>query len=128
MLVNQMHEPVGEAGREVRAEIKRAVLEEAARHVDARIFFKCRVADVRIRLVVPQQDIKLGLVPLDQIIFEGERLAFVIDYDIFEVGDFADERTRLRVLPAGFEEVGLDASSQRARFSDVENSAARILK
>ncbi len=83
MFVNQMHEAVGEAGREIRAEIKRAVFDEAARDVDARIFFECGVADVGIGFVVAQQDVELRLVPLDEIVFEREGLSFVVDDDVF---------------------------------------------
>ena len=98
MFVNQMDHAIGEARREVRAEINRAVLDQAARDVDARILFKRGVADVGISLVVAKQDIEFRLVLLDEIVFEGQRFFLIVDDDVIQIGDFADERAGLGVL------------------------------
>ena len=128
MFVDQMDKPVGEAGREVRPEIRRAVFVQAARHVNARILFKSGIADVGIGLIVAQQDVEFRHVPLDKVVFKRQRLFLVVHDDIFEVRDFADERTRLCVLPARFQEIGFDAAAQRACLADVEDFAAGVLK
>ena len=62
MFVNEVHDAVRQAMREVRAEVERAVFAQAARDVDARIFLEGGEADVGIGLVVAQQDVELGLV------------------------------------------------------------------
>ena len=121
MLVDQVYQPVGEAPWKIRAKVDRAILGEPPGHVDSWIFFKRRVADVWICLVVAQQNIELRLMLLDQIVFERQRLALVVHHDIFDVHNFADERSRLRVLPPRFEEVGFHAVPQRYRLAYVQD-------
>ena len=128
MFVDQIDEPVSEAGREVRPEIGRAVFVQAACDVNARIFFESGVADVRIGFVVAQQDVEFRHVPLDEIVLKRQRLFLVVHDDVFEVRDLPNERTGLCVLPARFEEIGSDTVTQRARLADVENLAAGVLK
>ncbi len=125
MLVDQMNQPVSEAGREVRPEVGRAVFVQPARHIDAWVFLERRVTDVGIGLVVAQEDVELRHVPLDEIVFKRQRLFLVVHDDVVKVGNFANERTGLGVLPARFEEVRFDAAAQRARLSDVEDFARR---
>ena len=128
MFVDQVHHLVREPGGEVGAEIDRAVFFQPPRDVDARIFFERAVADVGVSLVVAQQHVELGLVLLDEVVFEREGFFFVVDDDVLDVGDFAHERAGLGVLPVGFEEVRAHAASQGARFAYVENRAARVLE
>src|SRR5580704_17127043 len=65
VFVNEMNDAVGEAVREAGPETDRAILAQAARHVNSRIFFKRREADVRIGLVIPQQDVEFRLILFD---------------------------------------------------------------
>ena len=98
--VNEMEYAAREACREIGAEIERAVLFDAAREIDARIFFGSGELDVRVGFVVPKHDVELGAVLLDEIVLEGEGFALVADEDGFEVGNFAGERTGFGVDPA----------------------------
>ena len=125
MLVDQIHQLVREPGREVGAEIDGAIFFQAAGDVDARKFFKRRVADVGIGLVVAQQHVEFRLVLLDEVVFERQRFFFVVDDDVIHVGNFADERAGFGVLPIGLEKVGAHAAAQRARLAHVEDRARR---
>ena len=128
VLVDEVHDAVRQAVREIRAEVERAVFAQPARDVDARIFLKRGEADVRIGLVVAQQDVELRLVLLDEVVFERQRFAFVVHDDVIEVGDFADQRTGLGVGPARLQEIGTDARAQRSGLADVEDCAQGVLE
>ena len=108
-----MQDAPREADREIRAEIERAVFFDAAREIDAGIFFVERQLDVGIGFVVAQQDVEFGLVLLDEIVLEGEGFALVFDDDGFEIGNFAGERAGFGVGPARFEKIGAHAVAER---------------
>ena len=127
-LVNEMENAAREACGKIRAKIERTVFFDAAREIDARIFLRGGKFDVRVGLVVPQHDVELGTILLDEIVFESERFAFVADENGFEVGDFAGERTGFRVHPARFEKIGAHAAAQRRGFADIEHIAASVLE
>src|SRR6185437_9045465 len=92
-----MYDPVRQTRRKIRPEEKRAVLLQPPRHKDSRKWLRGSEANVRIRFVVAQQDIELRLVLLDQIVLERQRLALIVNDDVFRFGDFAHQRTRLRI-------------------------------
>ena len=100
MAVNEVHQPVRQVAGKVRAEVGGAVLAQAAGDVDARIMFR-RQLDVRIGLVVAQQDVEARLPLLDQVVFERQRFFFVVDLDEVDVPRFVDQRAGLRRPPAG---------------------------
>ena len=128
VFVNEMNDAVGEAVREKRAEIDRAVFAQPACYVDAGIFFKCGEADVGIGLVVPQQYIEFRLILFDEIIFERQSFTFVIHDDVVHIGNFAHQRSGLRIGPSRFQEIGTHARAQRAGLADVENAAECVLE
>ena len=123
-----MDDPVREAVREKRPEINRAVFDQAPRHVHARIFLERGVANVRVRLVVAQQDIEFRLVLLDQIVFERQGFALVVHDDVIEIRDFPHQRAGFGIQPAGFEEVRFDAIPQGTRFPHVQNISQGVLE
>ena len=123
-----MHDAVRQAVRKEWPEVNRAVLDQPARHVHARIFFKRRVADVRIGLVVAQQDIEFRLVLLDQTVFQRQGLALVVHDDVIEVRDFPHQRAGLGVQPARFQEIRFHAIAQGTRFPDVQNVSQGVLE
>ena len=73
-------------------------------------------------------DVEFRLVALDEIVFERERFARIVEDDGVEVGDFAGERAGFGVHPAGFEEVGADAAAERRGFADVEDGAGGVFE
>ena len=126
--MNQMNHAIRKAGGEIRSKINRAVLFQAARYIDARIFFKRGVADVRIGFVVAQKYVELRLVLLDQIIFERQRLFFVVHHNVIEVGDFTHQRPGLGVLDRFIQEVRPHAIPQRLGFPHVQDVPSRVSK
>ncbi len=111
--MDQMNESVSKTCGKVRTKINRAVFLQSPGDIDARILFKCRVTNVRICFVVAKQNVEFWLVLLDQVVFERERFLLVVDDDVFQIGDFANERSRLGVLQSFLEEIGANAASQR---------------
>src|SRR5208282_1631679 len=71
-LVNEVQDAASEAGRKVGTKIERAVFLDAAREINAGIFFGQSELDIGISLIVAKDDVELGLVLLDEIVFEGE--------------------------------------------------------
>ena len=99
MAVNEVDQPVGEIAGEIRTEVSRAILDEAAGHVDARKSFAGQL-DVGVGFVVAQQDIETRLVLLDEVIFESQRFFFVIDEDVVDIVRFGDQATGFGVRRA----------------------------
>ncbi len=117
-----------EIGREIRAEVGSAIFLNFAGEVDARIFFVERELDVGISLVVDKTDVEFWLVALDEIVFEGEGFARIVEDNGVEVGNLAGERASFGVHPARFEEVGTDAAAERCGFADVEDGAGSVFE
>ena len=91
--VDEMHQPVGQVGREVGTEVAGAVLPDPPRDVDARVLLG-RQLDVGVGLVVPQQDVEARLPLLDEVVLESQCLLLVIDEDVFDVVGFGDQACR----------------------------------
>jgi hypothetical protein len=128
IFVDEFDDAIGEIVREIGAEIERAIFREPAGDVDAGIGFEGGVADVGVRFVVAEEDIEFGAVLLDEAVFEGEGLFFVVDDDRFQIGDLADERTGFGVERARVGEIGADAIAEDAGLADVENHAGGVLE
>ena len=88
-LVNEVQNAPRQTGREIGPKIKRAVLLDPPGEINARIFFRRGELDVRIGLVVAQQNVEFRVIALDEIIFKRQRLALVVHHDRFQVGDLA---------------------------------------
>ena len=67
-----------------------AVLLQAAGNVDAGVPLIGEL-DIRVGFVVAQQDVEARLVLLDEIVFEGECLFFVVDQDVVDSRASRDE-------------------------------------
>src|SRR5262249_34711510 len=100
--------------REIGSEIESAVFFYTTGEVDAGELVGDGEFYVGVGFVVAENDVELGFVFLDEIVFESEGFFGVGDDDGFEVGDFASERAGFGVDgPTGFEEVGADAAAKR---------------
>ena len=120
MAVDEVHQPVRQVGREVRAEVGGAVLAQAARDVDARVLLVGEL-DVGVGLVVAQQDVEARLVLLDEVVFERQRFFFVVDQDVVDVARLGD--AGVPVLASArrvFGEVAADAVAQALGLADVD--------
>src|SRR5208283_3220498 len=127
-LVNEVQDAASEAGRKVGTKIERAVFLDAAREINAGIFFGQSELDIGISLIVAKDDVELGLVLLDEIVFEGEGLALVGNDDGFEVGDFPGQRAGFGVGPARLQEVGTHTVAQGTCFTHIDDGAAGVLE
>src|SRR5580692_6202036 len=92
------------------------------------MFFECGIANVGVGLIVTKKDVELRLVLLDQIIFKGERLFYVVDDNVIDVGNFTHQRAGLGVLYGLIEKIGTDTIPQRLSFSDVKHFLGSVLK
>ena len=124
--VNQMNDAIGQAGREVGAKIDRAIFLQAPGDVDARIFFVRRVFNVRVGLIVAQQHVKLGLVLLNEIIFERQSFALVVHHNRFDVGHHLHQSVRAGMGLTRVGEIGAHPGTQRPSLADVHHRRAGI--
>ena len=96
------------------------------RHVDPRILFVGEL-DVRIGLVVAQQNVETRLVLLDQVVLERQRLFFVIDQDVVDIARFGDQRPGLDVGKLVVGKVAAHAQPQALGLADVDYPPGSIL-
>ena len=88
-LVDEGENAAREIGGKIWAEVSGAIFFDFAREIDAGIFFVERELDVGIGFVVYEADVEFGLIALDEIVFECEGFARIVEDDGVEVGDFA---------------------------------------
>jgi hypothetical protein len=110
----------------VRAVVSGAVFAEAARDVNARILFGGQL-DVGISLVVAQQDVETRLPLLDEVVLKRQRLFFVVDQDVIDVGRFGDERAGLGIGEPVVVEVAAHPQAQALGLADVDHPSAGVL-
>ena len=79
-----------------------------------------------IRLVVAQQDVEARLVLLDEVVFERQRLFFVVDQDVVDVARFGDQGAGLDVGQLVLGKVAADAVAQALRLAHVDHAAAGV--
>ena len=119
-LVRQRHRPAGERGRHERACVVMRVALDAAGHQDPRKRLAGGQLQVRIRLVVAEQDVVLGRPLLDQVVFERERLDHRVGDDDLQAVRFVEQRVDARAGPVG-PQVAADAVPQHPGLSDVQS-------
>ncbi len=100
VFMDQVNHAIGEVRGKIRPKINGAIFLQATRDINARILFIRGVLNVRICFVVAKQDVEFRLVLLDEVVFERQRFFLVVDDDIFQIGDLANERSGLGVLLA----------------------------
>ena len=96
--MNQVHGAVGEISRKVRAVVHAAVLFEAACNKDLGKSISERELYIGIGFVITQQDVEARLLLLNEIIFERQRLALVLDDDVLNVHGLAHQRAGLGIV------------------------------
>ena len=121
-------EGLAKGGRRVeRAVVGRAVLLDPPGDQETRELLVRRQLQEGVVLVVPQDDVVAGPVPLDQVRLEDQGLELVGRDDVVEVGDVVDQRVGLRVARAGGLEVGADAGPDGRRLADVDHLPLGVL-
>ena len=63
---------------------------------------------------------------LDQVILERQRLFFVVDQDVVDVGGLGNERAGFRIGKPVVVEVAAHPASQILRLADVDYGAVRV--
>ena len=122
--VRERHGLAREGRGQERSRIEAAVALHAARDEHAGKRLVGRQLEVRIVLVVAQQDVVLRRALLDEVILERERFDDRVGDDHFQPRDFAQQRVGLRVAAGA--KIIPDAVAQRARFADVNGVATRV--
>ena len=125
--MDQVDQPVREVAREVGAEISAAVFAQTASDEHLGIAVGQCQLDVRVSLVVAQQDVEAGLALLDQVVLERQRLVLVGDRDVVDVDRLAHQRARLRVGLVRLQKVGTHPRPQVLRLADVDHLALGVL-
>ena len=125
--VNEIDDAIRQAGREVRAEVERAVLAQAARDVHARIALAHGQLDVGIGFVVAQQNVVARLLLLDEVVLERERFLLVVDHDVVEIDGLAQQRAGLGVLRRAFEKIRAHPRAQVLGLADIDDLALGVL-
>ena len=95
--MDELDDAMGEVAGKIRAVVGAAVFAQAASDEDLGIAVAERELHVRVGLVVAKQDVEAWLALLDEVVFKGEGLAFVVDEDVVEVDSLAHERAGLGV-------------------------------
>ncbi len=125
--MDEVDQPIGEVAGEVGAEVGAAVLAQAAGDEDLGVAVVQGELDVGVGLVVAQQDVEARLALLDEVVFERERFALVVDRDVFDIDGLAHQRAGLGVGLAGLQEVRAHPGAQVLRLADVDDLALGVL-
>ncbi len=125
--VDQVHDPVSEVSRKIWPIIIAAILAQAACHIYTGKALAPGQLDIRVGLIVPQQDVEARLLLLDQIILKRQRFFVVINDDIFNIHRFAQQASRFGVcLAYAFLEIRPHAGAQVLGFTYVNDLAFGI--
>ena len=111
----------------IRAEIPRAILRRPRNDRKARIVLRRVQPDIRIALVVLQQNVVLGLIFFYHRIFEHERLELALGNDDVEGVDMADELARFGVQALGRLKIVRHTVAQQLGLADVDDPAGLVL-
>ena len=97
--VRQTHRPTSQLGRQERSRVEVAALLDAPRHEHPRKRLARRQLQIRIVLVVAQQDVVLRRPLLDQVVLERERLHHRVGDDHLDRRDLLEQRVVARAEP-----------------------------
>ncbi len=89
--MDELDDAIGEIARKIGAVVGSAVLAQAAGDEDFGIAVGERELDVRVSLVVAEQDVEAWLALLDEIVFKRQCFMLVGDENVFEIDGLAHE-------------------------------------
>ena len=124
--MDEVHQPVRQVSREIRAVVGGSVFLQAARDVDARITLGGEL-DVGVGFVVAQQDVVARLPLLDEVVLERQSFFFVVDLDEVDLPRVVDQRAGLDVGQALIEEIAADPGAKVLGLADVDHRAMGVL-
>ena len=93
---------------------------------NARVAFAPGDADIGIFFIVFQQHIEVGLVMLDQVGFQRQRLVFAVGHDEFQVADLAHHQADAGAMAGGIVEIAAHPLAQHLGLADVKNAVVAI--
>ena len=127
MTTHQFEDSGGQTGGKEGTEIEGPVALDAAGHQDAWKGLVDGQLDAGVGLVVPEEDVVLGLVSLDQVVLESQGLHLVVDDDALEIRDLRAQLVQLDVGVAGILEIASDPVAQRLGLAHVDDVAPAVL-
>ena len=121
MPMDEVDQPVRQIAGEIRAVVggRRLCIRRRVTYTRGILF--AGELDVRIGLVVAQQDVEARLPLLDEVVLERERFLLVVDQDVVDVAGFGDQRAGLDVGQPVVVEVAADAAAQVLGLADVDD-------
>ena len=115
-------------GRDVGPPVGVPVLRHPPHDVDARVFLVQGQLEVRVVLVVAEEDVEARLVALDEVVLEGERLHLGVGDHEVEVRDLRDHVAALGVDGTAGLEIRSHAVAEHTGLADVEDMALAVLE
>ena len=125
--MNQIHRAMRQVGGKIRAVIDAAILAQPPRHVNARKALAQRQLDVGISLVIAQQHVEARFTLLDEVVLQRQRLFFVVNDDVLDVGRLEDQRAGLGLDLDALHEIRAHPRPQTLRLADVDDLALGVL-
>ena len=126
-LLNQVHGFANAAGRSKGPEITGAVVGNLPRYVHPGKFFRQVNLKVGVSLVILEAGVEVGLVTLDQRVFQDQRFRLGVRYDELKVGHPGHHPPNLGRVAAGRPEIGAEAVPKHARLAHVQHLVAGVL-
>ena len=83
--------------------------------------------DVRVGLIVAQQDVESRLALLNEVVFEGKGLVFVGHENVLDIDGLSHKRAGLGVGLRSFKQIRPDAGTQILGLADVDHFAFCVL-
>ena len=125
--VDQVHDPVGEVGWEIRAIVHTAVLAQPAGDVNSGKFFAQSQFYVWVSLVIPEKDVEPGLLLLDEVVLQRQRLFVVGDDDVIHVHCLAHQCSGLGIGNPPFVKIGADTVAQALSLAYIDDLTFGVL-
>ncbi len=103
--VDQVHDAIGQVRGKIRAVVSAAIFPQPPGHIDPGKALAQSQLDVRIGLVVAQQNVEARFLLLDQVVLKRQRLFIVRHHDVINIHRLAHQGIGLGILPAPLAEI-----------------------
>src|SRR5882757_6900824 len=124
--VDQVDESISEVPRKIRSVVRSTILAEPAGHEYLRIPVVHRQLDIRIGLVIAEQDVESGLLLFDEVVFQRQRLMLVRDRDVLHIHGLPHQGSGLCVGLRRLQKVGTYPGTKVLRLPDIDHLALDI--
>jgi len=124
--MDEIDQPVRKISWKVGTVVRPAIFAQSAGHKDFRIAIVHRQLDVRIGLVVPQQNVEARLLLFDQVVLKRQCLVLICDRDVLDIDGLPHQRACLGIGLRRLQKVGTHPRTQVFRLTYVDNLAVSI--